>query len=621
MTAAENLSLLSRFRLDMKRVLSAQTPENSPLPASKQEIRDAGWAQADIILVTGDAYIDHPSFGAPLLGRLLQWLGYRVAIIAQPDVSDPGCMKELGPPRLFWGITAGNVDSQLSHLTVMRKRRRDDPYSPEGRAGRRPPNATISYTALARHAAPDKPVVIGGIEASLRTFAYYDYWSDKVRRSILADSKADILVYGMAEAALAEIAWCIEHGLETGGIRGTAVLKAGEVTSGKTILLPSYEEVASPSHEGKALFSRMTASIHKDRLRSPDLPMVQKHGHRYLCVNPAQPPLQTADMDLVYSLPYTRLPHPSYRGSDIPAYDMICNSVTTHRGCCANCSFCAITVHQGQAVSSRSRAGILEEIGRLARQGSFKGTITDLGGPTANMYGFYCRLGRSGCPEKNCIYPEICRNLHTDHNGIIEILRAARRSPGVKHAFVSSGIRFDLALSCGGKKYIDEIAAHHTGGLLKIAPEHISDSVLRHMRKPSVKSYRAFVRNYLEASRVAGKKQTVVEYFVSGHPGCTLEDMVDLALYLRKQRIKPEQVQDFYPAPMTIAASMYYTGEDPLTGEKVYSAKTDAEKALQRAILLSHDPAFMKKAEAGLLKAGRSDLLRRLKASGSRPDY
>lgn len=604
--------LLTKFRLGADKIRAAQLPPGMPLPMSPAEMKKAGWKQADIILVTGDACVDHPSFGTALIGRLLQWLGYKTAVISQPDISDPDCLKVLGAPRLFWGVTAGNVDSQLAQLTVMRKRRRDDAYTPDGIAGRRPPNATISYTALARRACSSVPVVIGGIEASLRTFAYYDYWTDKVRRSIVADAKAGILVYGMAELAIAEFAAKLESVSTADQIRGTATLVTEKDIPADACHLPSYAEVSDPSPDGKKAFSRMTAMIHSERLRTEARTIMQEHDQRWLQVNPPQPPLTTQDMDIIYALPFTRKPHPAYGSRKIPAYTMIKDSVTTHRGCCANCSFCAISTHQGVAISSRSQNSIISELTAIAADPGFKGTISDLGGPTANMYGFFCKAGRNGCPDRNCIYPAICPNLHTDHGALMALMRAARKVKGINNVFVSSGIRFDLALECGGDPYIMELAGHHTGGLLKIAPEHISEGVLRHMRKPDPSKYRSFVQSFLKASRNAGKNQAVVEYFVSGHPGCTLDDMVELAIYLRKRNITPSQVQDFYPAPMTLAASMYYTGFDPLTGEKVYSAKTDAEKSLQRSILLSHEPEFRRKAEAGLLKAGRKDLIRKL---------
>lgn len=607
------LPSLTNFRLSAEKIRAAQTAPGAPLPMSPAEMKKIGWNQADIILVTGDAYVDHPSFGTAIIGRFLQWLGYKVAVISQPDVSDPDCLKILGAPRLFWGVTAGNVDSQLAHLTVMRKRRRDDAYTPGGKAGRRPPNATISYTALARHACSSVPVVIGGIEASLRTFAYYDFWTDKVRRSILADSKAGILVYGMAELALAGLALKLESGESADDIRGIATLVSSDDNATDTCYVPSFAEVSDPSAEGKKAFSRMTALIFSERLKPDGGPTImQQHDQRWLKVNPPQPPLSTGDLDILYALPFTRKPHPSYGNQEIPAYTMIKDSVTTHRGCCANCSFCAISTHQGVAISSRSRNSIISELTRIVNEPGFKGTITDLGGPTANMYGFYCKAGRNGCPDRNCVYPAICPNLCADHSSLIELMRSARKVKGIKHAFVSSGIRFDLALDAGGKEYIDELAQHHTGGLLKIAPEHISASVLKHMRKPEPLKYRSFVKSFLDASRKAGRNQAVVEYFISGHPGCTLDDMVELALYLRKRQLTPAQVQDFYPAPMTLAASMYYTGSDPLTGEEIYTAKTDAEKSLQRSILLSHEPEFRRKAETGLRKAGRTDLMSKL---------
>lgn len=575
---------LESFRQDARALSRAATPKKS-IPMSRREMDLLGWDELDVILITGDAYVDHPSFGTSVIARLLQWLGYRVGVVAQPDVSDPKSAGILGKPKLFWGITAGNVDSQLAHLTVMRKRRRDDPYTPGGKAGKRPPNATIVYTSMARHIADNVPVVIGGIEASLRTFAYYDYWTDKVRRSILFDSKADFLVYGMAERAIAELAFCLSEGSAAANIKGTAHIER-EPNKDNILLLPSFDNVAENSEAGRLKFSEMTATIHSWRCALPPKIAVQKHDNRYLVVNPPQSPLSTQEMDIVYALPFSRKPHPSYLKQRIPAWEMIKDSVTIHRGCCADCSFCAITAHQGRAISSRSEIGIKDELRQIVNDPNFKGTITDLGGPTANMYGFRCSKGLTGCPHRNCVYPDICENLEIAHDPLIRLMKNAKAITGIKHLFISSGIRFDLALQGGGESYVAELAKHHTGGLLKIAPEHISEKVLAAMRKPGAEAYRRFVELFLKKSREAGKRQAVVEYFMSGHPGCEEKDMVELAVYLRGKGIKPEQVQDFYPAPSTIAASMYYTGMDPLTGKKMYIPRTDTEKARQRSILL-----------------------------------
>ncbi len=576
---------------------------------SRGEMDARGWSECDVIIVSGDAYVDHPSFGAALVGRWLEWLGYRVGIIAQPDTRSVEAFRVLGRPRLFWGITAGNVDSELARLTVMRKVRHDDAYTPGGRGGRRPPNATIVYTSMARQAFKGVPVVLGGVEASLRRFAYYDYWTDKVRRSILFDAKAEVLVYGMGERALAELALRLREGADWHGIAGTAEIRKAAEVPADAIRLPSYEEVADPGEDGRKAFAAMTRSIYLNHGAFSDAVLAQAHGDRDLVVHPPIKPLTTAELDLVYAVPFTRCPHPSYGRERIPAWDMIRDSVTTHRGCYAECAFCAIAMHQGRTVTSRSKGSVLDELGRLARDRQFHGTVSDLGGPTANMYGTGCRLGRAGCPGRSCLFPEPCPNLDMGHGRVLDLMRSARRVPGIKHVFVTSGVRHDLAMAGGGREYLRELVDHHVCGLLKIAPEHVSDAVLTAMRKPGRSSYEAFTSLYRECLGRAGKPYSLVEYFISGHPGCTLQDMVELACYLHGKGIKPEQVQDFYPAPLTLAAAMFHTGVDPLTMAPVFVAKTDREKALQRALLLCHNPEFHDKAREALRLAGREDLI------------
>lgn len=580
-----------------------------PLPVSRREMEALGWDACDVVIISGDAYVDHPSFGAALVGRWLEWLGYRVGIIAQPDIRDIGTFRALGPPRLFWGITAGNVDSQLARLTVMRKVRHDDAYTPGGKGGRRPPNATIVYTAMARQAYKGVPVVLGGVEASLRRFAYYDYWTDKVRRSILFDAKADLLVYGMAERALAEVAARRREGRDWHDVPGTAEIRKPADVRADAVRLPAYEDVAALSDEGRQAFAAMTRAIYLKHGAFSDSAVVQRHGDRDLLVHPPVRPLASPELDLLYALPFTRRPHPAYGRERIPAWEMIRDSVTTHRGCYAECAFCAIAMHQGRAVVSRSERSVLDELRRMTRDPQFRGTVSDLGGPTANMYGTGCRLGRPGCPGRNCLHPAPCPNLEISHARGLDLLRAARRVPGIRHAFVTSGIRQDLALAGGGREYVQELVNHHVCGLLKIAPEHVSDGVLRAMRKPGRRVHEAFTALYRDCVGRAGKPYAVVEYFISGHPGCTLADMVELACYLHGRGIKPEQVQDFYPAPLTIAAAMFHTGIDPLTGERIHVARTDREKGLQRALLLCHSPEFHDKAREALREAGREDLI------------
>jgi uncharacterized radical SAM protein YgiQ len=583
-----------------------------PLPMSREEMAARGWDQCDVILVTGDAYVDHPSFGAGIVGRFLEWLGCRVGIIAQPRPETVEDFQKLGAPKLFWGVTAGNVDSQLSQLTVMRKRRRDDPYSPGGESGARPPNASIVYASRVRQAFKGIPVVLGGLEASLRRFAYYDYWTDQVRRSLLIDAKADVLVYGMGEDALAWLVARAREGRPLGGGPGmlTVVKTAAELHN--PLMLPDYEAVSAKTPEGRRAFAEMTRLIytHTDPYRGRVL--VQRHAGRLVAGTPPAEPLTTVEMDLLYGLPFTNRPHPVYKGKRIPAFDMIRDSVTTHRGCYGECRFCAIAMHQGRSISSRSRAGLLESLRKLAADPDFHGTVSDLGGPSANMWGTRCGLGEEGCGRQGrCLFPETCANLKDDHAPLTALLKAARQVPGVKHVFVTSGIRFDLALHGGGDAYLDELAAHHVCGRLKIAPEHVSEKVLRHMGKPGAAVYREFMTRLRASASKAKQRLEVVEYFISGHPGCTLADMVELAVALKRAGVKPEQVQDYYPAPLTLSAAMFYSGLDPMSGEAVYTARSDREKLLQRALLLCHLPDYRDKAEEALREAGRTDLIGR----------
>ena len=581
-----------------------------PLPMSRREMESRGWQECDVVLITGDAYVDHPSFGVALVGRFLEWLGYRVGVIAQPDATSPDAFLALGRPRLFWGVTAGNLDSELARLTVMRKRRHDDPYAPGGKAGSRPPNASIVYASKARQAHKGVPVILGGVEASLRRFAFYDYWTDRVRRSLLFDAKADTIAFGMAERSLAAIAARLREGQALGGIEGTAEIRKTLDGIEDVVELPAFEAVSPPTDAGRAAFTEMARLIHVHTVGRTGHTLVQRHGDRWLVAHPPPEPLATEELDALYALPFSNKPHPAYGQARIPAYDMIKDSITVHRGCYGGCSFCAIGVHQGTTITSRSRVGVVAQAERMARDPAFHGTISDLGGPTANMYGTRCKLGGAGCHGKRmCLFPTVCRNLETDHAPLLALLRAVRQVPGVRHVFVTSGLRYDLALQEGGDAYLDELIAHYICGRLKIAPEHVSPGVLTAMRKPAPESYREFVRRFRERVRRAGRKHQVVEYFISGHPGCSLQDMVELAVYLKRAGVQPEQVQDFYPAPMTLAAAMFYTGRDPLSGEAVYVPRTDREKALQRALLLCHKREFQRKAREALREAGRENLI------------
>jgi uncharacterized radical SAM protein YgiQ len=569
-----------------------------------------GWDACDVILVSGDAYVDHPAFGAALVGRYLESLGLRVGIIPQPDTASPAGLSVLGAPRLFWGITAGNIDSQLARHTVMRKPRRTDDYSPDGQAGLRPANATIVYASLARAVCNTVPVVLGGVEASLRRFPFFDFWSNRIRRSVLFDAKGDLLVFGMAESALSDLVARQRRGEPLAGIPGTARTAASVDDMNGVVELPDYAAVSADSEAGRRAFNAMTRLVHIHH-RVGGATLVQRCDARWLVVQPPSPPLEPAALDALYALPFTRAPHPVYAGQRIPAFDMIRDSITIHRGCYGQCSFCAIGTHQGRQIVSRSAHSVLEEARRVAAAPGFHGTISDLGGPTANMYGTRCRLGRDGCTHRGCLYPDVCPNLDTSHRALIELMRAVRRVPAIRHAFVTSGIRFDLALAGGGDAYLSELAQHHVCGLLKIAPEHIARGTLRAMRKTGPEDYTDFVRRFLGQMKQAGKRGSVVEYFMSGHPGCTLADMVELAVDLHQRGIRPEQVQDYYPVPMTPAAAMFYTGVDPLTDEPVYVARTDRDKNRQRALLLYHRPEFHEAAREALQAAGRTDLIGR----------
>lgn len=571
------------------------------IPVTMNDARQRGWSELDVVFVTGDAYIDHPSFGVPLLARWLESHGFRVGIIAQPDWKDPEAFRALGRPRLFFAVAAGAMDSMVAHYTPEKRLRRDDAYTPGNRHGARPNRATIVYTSCCKAAYRDVPVVIGGIEASLRRFAHYDYWDDKVRRSILFDSKADLLIYGMGERPLLELARRVRSGDSFGAIRdlaGTAWIG----TDTDAVELPSFEEVSTDKVRYAAAYRLMSDG--QNPLRPVRLK--QRHGERFLVCAPPSLPLQQHELDRLYSLPFTRLPHPSY-GEPIPAWEQISTSVTTHRGCYGGCAFCAITHHQGKSIQSRSIDSVISELERLARMPWFRGTVTDLGGPTANMYGTRCGAVDNGasCRRQSCLYPDICRQLVADDRQATEMLRRARSLPKVRHAFVSSGVRYDLLGRQPG--YFEELVAHHVSGLLKVAPEHSSDKVLHMMRKPGFRTFEAFCASFIEITRRAAKRQTVVPYLMSGHPGCTLADMLELALSLRRLGLRVEQVQEFTPTPGTLATCVYWTGVDPYTGERVPVATSDREKRLQKAILLSHLPDERKRVMEALRAIGRED--------------
>ena len=576
-----------------------------------------GYKELDVLIVNGDAYVDHPAFGGALIGRFLEARGLRVGMIAQPDWQDTKDLLRMGVPRLMVGITAGNLDSMLNKLTAQKKVRSEDQYSPGGRTGLRPNRASIVYSNLCRQAFPGVPLVLGGIEASLRRIAHYDYWSEQVRRAVLLDAKADLLIYGMGERPVLEVAERLRKGESIKSIRdvrGTAyVMRKGEwediepsryVTDGKTVVLPTYEEV---SKDVKA-FAEMSRAFQMETNPGNARPLLQAHGHEAVYFNPPAFPLETGDMDELYDLPFTRVPHHAY-AEPIPAYETVKHSIVTMRGCFGGCTFCSITEHEGRVIQSRSAESVLREVRSLRRMEGFKGTITDLGGPTANMYQMACKDDEieRACRRMSCVFPDVCENLKTDHGPLLKLMKAVREEEGINKVYLASGIRYDLAER--SPQFIDELARHHTGGQLSVAPEHNKKDVLDKMKKPGIASYERFAEQFKCSSESAGKDQHLVPYFISGHPGSTLKDMVELALYLKKQGTRPRQVQDFIPTPMSMATCMYHTGIDPFTREPVYTAKDLRDKRLQKALLLYWDPAHHDEAREALVKAGRGDLI------------
>jgi uncharacterized radical SAM protein YgiQ len=587
------------------------------LPTTRAEMEARGWDELDILIVNGDAYVDHPAFGGALIGRFLEARGFRVGMIAQPDWRDTTDLLRMGVPRLMVGITAGNLDSMLNKLTAQKKVRSEDQYSPGGRTGMRPNRATIVYGNLCRRAFPGVPLVIGGIEASLRRIAHYDYWSDQVRRSVLLDAKADLMIFGMGERPVWEVARRLREGEDIKSIRdvrGTAfVMKKGEwenieasefVTDGKTVILPSYEVVT----QDKEAFAEMSRAFQFETNPGNARPLLQPHGVEAVYFNPPAFPLETKDMDALYDLPFARVPHYTYTES-IPAYETVKHSIVTMRGCFGGCTFCSITEHEGRIIQSRSAESILREVRALRRMDDFRGTITDLGGPTANMYQMKCKdeAIESACRRMSCVFPDVCENLNTDHGPLLQIMKAVREEEGVSKVFIASGVRYDLAER--SPEFVRELAQHHTGGQLSVAPEHNKKDVLDRMKKPGIQSYERFVEQFRCASESAGKEQHLVPYFISGHPGSTLREMVDLAVYLKQNGMRPRQVQDFIPTPMSMAACMYYTGLDPFTRKPVYTAKDLHEKRLQKALLLYWDPTHHDDVREALIKAGRGDLI------------
>jgi len=644
------------------------------LPTTREEMDTLGWDSCDIIIVTGDAYVDHPSFGMAIIGRLLEDQGFRVGIIAQPNWTDTRDISRLGAPNLFMGVAAGNMDSMINRYTADRKPRSDDAYTPGGAAGSRPDRSTIVYTQLCRTAFPDTPIVIGGIEASLRRIAHYDYWQDSVRRSILSDAPADLLLYGNAERAIVEVAHRLARGdaIDTiTDVRGSAFWRIDtpqgmlEIDSTRidrpgridrivnpyvntqemdeceverrnaqqvdpdvgtpirfmphpqrdrdttVIRLPSFEKVRND----KALYAHANRVLHLETNPGNARALVQKHGHRDLWLNPPPIPLSTEEMDYIFAQPFARVPHPSYEGARIPAYEMIRFSVNIMRGCFGGCTFCSITEHEGRIIQNRSEESILNEVKEIRdKVPGFTGVISDLGGPTANMYRIACKDPKieAACRRPSCVFPGICDNLNTDHSSLTHLYRETRKLPGVKKVLIASGLRYDLAVK--DPEYVKELVTHHVGGYLKIAPEHTEGGPLDKMMKPGIGAYDEFKQLFEKYSKEAGKEQYLIPYFIAAHPGTTDEDMLNLALWLKRNGFRADQVQAFYPSPMATATAMYHTEKNPLrrVGYKtdpVATVKSPEQRKLHKAFLRHHDPANWQLLHDALVRMNRPDLI------------
>lgn len=604
------------------------------LPTTKKELELRGWDYVDIILFSGDAYVDHPSFGAAVIGRTLEAQGYRVAIIPQPDWhGDYRDFKKLGRPRLFFGIAPGCMDSMVNKYTAARRLRSEDAYSPDGRHDMRPEYPTIVYSKILRELYPDVPIVLGGIEASLRRVTHYDYWQDRLRPCILCDCPADIIIYGMGEKPMTELANRLNNGEKMSDIKNilqTVYLSSdkqipGGITS-DDIVLHSHEECLQSKRseaENYKHIEEQSNMMHAKRL-------LQKVGNRYVVVNPPFPPMTTAELDATYDLPYTRQPHPKYKGKRIPAFDMIKHSVNIHRGCFGGCAFCTISAHQGKFIACRSKENILREVKKVAQMDDFKGYLSDLGGPSANMYGMHGRNLNAceKCRRPSCIHPQVCPNLNTDHSKLLDIYHAVDSLPEIKKSFIGSGVRYDLLLYRGkdeaanksAEEYTRELICNHVSGRLKVAPEHTSDRVLYLMRKPPFVQFEQFKRIFDRINREENLRQQIIPYFISSHPGCHEEDMCDLAIKTKQLDFQLEQVQDFTPTPMTIATEMWYTGYDPYTLEPVFSAKTPKEKLAQRQFFFWYKPEERRGIEQSLRRMQRPDLIQKLLGS-SHPQY
>lgn len=581
------------------------------MPISKKDMQDRGIDQLDFVYIIGDAYVDHPSFGVAIISRLLEYHGYTVGIIAQPDWHSTKDFMKLGKPRLAWLVTAGNIDSMVSHYTVAKRRRSDDAYSAGGRNGKRPDRAAAVYCKLCRQAAPEIPVLCGGLEVSLRRFAHYDYWKDCVMPSVLVDTQADILMYGMGEHQMIEIADRLNAGESIESmrdIRGTCYLCDPVDTPYGAVQCPSFDEVAG----NKTLYAKACRIQYDQQDEIYGKMIIQRQGDKMLVQNPPALALTTEELDLVYSLPYERTYHPCYESQGgVPSIEEVQFSITHNRGCFGFCNFCSIALHQGRRVTVRSEESVLEEAHKLVAMPNFKGYIHDVGGPTANFRGPSCekQLKSGLCKGRKCLAPSPCRNLHVDHTEYLQMLRKLRKIDGVKKVFIRSGIRYDYLIEDKDDEFMRELIEHHISGQLKVAPEHCSAAVLDKMGKPHIEAYKRFQKKFYEITKQKGKEQYLVPYLMSSHPGSKLSDAVELAMFLKENRIRPEQVQDFYPTPGTLSTCMFYTGLDPYTLEPVYIAKDPKEKAMQRALLQYYKPENQRKIIEALEKAGRRDLI------------
>ena len=603
------------------------------LPTSVKEMKALGWDSVDVVLFSGDAYVDHPAFGAAVIGRTLQAAGYRVAIVPQPNWQDDlRDFRKFGAPRLFFGISPGAMDSMVNHYTANRRRRSDDAYTPGGRHGARPDYPSVVYSKILRQLYPDTPIVVGGIEASLRRLSHYDYWQDRLRPSILVDTAADMLLYGMGEKTVLDLARRLDDGKKISDI----------IDMPQSVVLRPLAEIPQPDNANIVLASFETCLADK-RSQATNFKHIEQQSNRYdggatlwqatgthaVRVNPMLPAMTQGEIDASFDLPYTRLPHPRYRGKTIPAYEMIRHSVNMHRGCFGGCAFCTISAHQGKFIASRSKESIMREVRQVTRMPDFKGYISDLGGPSANMYAMggrdtdRCRK----CLRPSCLHPKPCDNLNTDHRPLLDIYRAVDALPAVKKSFIGSGVRYDLSMHRTGDDEIDranarynrELIEHHVSGRLKVAPEHTSDSVLRLMRKPSFSLFHEFKKLFDKVNDSCGLRQQLIPYFISSHPGCRAEDMAQLAAETKELNFHLEQVQDFTPTPMTVATEIYYTGYHPYTGEKIYTATTPDQKLEQRKFFFWYDPAYRVDITRTLRRIGRPDLIDKL--FGTRPPH